>query len=77
MAKKIYAVKNGRKTGLFETWAECEASVKAYPGALYKGFTTKEAALEYLNGGETNIKEVKTKKITVPNGVLVAYVDGS
>lgn len=77
MAKKIYAVKNGRKTGLFETWTECEASVKSYPGALYKSFTTKEAALEYLNGTETSVKEKKTEKITVPNGVLVAYVDGS
>lgn len=45
---KIYAVKIGRKTGLFNTWAECEAQVKGYSGAKYKSFKSVEEANEYL-----------------------------
>ena len=56
--KKVYAVKAGFKTGLFDTWDECQKQVKGFPGALFKGFATKEEALQYLD--ETPIKEVKT-----------------
>ena len=48
MAKKYYAVKVGLSTGIFETWEECEASVKGYPGALYKSFKSKSEAYEYM-----------------------------
>ena len=47
--KKFYAVKAGRKTGIFTTWAECSASVSGYPKAEYKGFATKEDAEAYMN----------------------------
>ena len=47
---KIYAVKVGRKTGLFSTWASCEEAVKGYPNASYKSFKTKEEALAWLGG---------------------------
>lgn len=30
---KYYAVKKGRKTGIFPIWDACKASVHAYPGA--------------------------------------------
>src|SRR5436190_3835848 len=39
MAKqKYYVVWKGRKTGIFTSWAECEAQVKAFVGAEYKAF---------------------------------------
>lgn len=50
MAKKVYAVKVGRKTGLFATWAECEAQVKGYMGAKFKGFGSREEAEAWLRG---------------------------
>lgn len=46
--KKVYAVKAGRKTGLFTTWDETKAQVDGFPGAKYKGFTTREEAMAYL-----------------------------
>lgn len=64
---KYYAVKNGRKTGIFETWAECEAQVKGFSGAVYKSFTTLQEAKEFLNEEKT----IETK------ADCVAYVDGS
>lgn len=48
--KKIYAVKVGRQVGLFSTWAECEAQVKGFQGAKFKGFSSKEEAEEWLSG---------------------------
>ena len=46
--KSYYAVKVGRRTGIFKTWTECEAQVKGFSGALYKGFENYDDALAYL-----------------------------
>lgn len=51
MAGKYYAVKAGKKTGIFRTWEECQASVNGYSGAVFKSFKTKEEAVLYLDGG--------------------------
>lgn len=51
MAKKnFYAVKEGRKIGIFKTWEECSDSVTGFKGAKYKGFTEYEEAQEFLKG---------------------------
>lgn len=55
-AKKVYAVKKGKQTGLFHTWDECRAAVDGYPGAKYKGFATVGEAREYLAGAEPSAK---------------------
>ncbi len=47
---KFYAVKRGRKTGIFTTWEETENQVKGYPGAKHKSFKTREEAEAYLGG---------------------------
>ena len=48
MAKKNwYAVVQGRRPGLYRTWAECEAQVKGC-ARVFKGFCTKDEALAYL-----------------------------
>ena len=46
--KKFYAVKQGRKTGMFLTWDDCRKQVMGYPGARYKSFGTEAEAKEYL-----------------------------
>ena len=33
MAKKVYAVKKGITTGIFNTWNECKRQVHGFPGA--------------------------------------------
>ncbi len=47
-AKKYYAVKKGKVTGVFKSWEECRAAVEGYSGAQYKGFSTLEEARAYL-----------------------------
>ncbi len=48
--KKFYVVWKGRKTGIFTTWAECEAQVKGFTGARFKSFPTKGEAEAALSG---------------------------
>lgn len=49
--KKVYAVRQGKKTGLFYTWDACKAAVNGFSGAVYKSFLTEEEARAYLAGG--------------------------
>jgi ribonuclease HI len=42
--KKYYVVWNGRRNGIFGTWAECLRSINGFPGARYKSFNCKERA---------------------------------
>ncbi|CUH95747.1 hypothetical protein P22_1827 [Propionispora sp. 2/2-37] len=49
-AKKYYAVKAGRETGVFTTWGECQKQVTGFKGALFKSFPTEEEALAYIRG---------------------------
>ena len=48
--KKWYAVRVGRQTGIFETWADCQKQVIGHPGAVFKSFPTQAEAREFLEG---------------------------
>ena len=75
MASKFYAVRKGKKTGIFMTWDECKSQVQGYSAAEYKSFKTREEALEYLNNEavKTNIEKNVAKE---PLNIY-AFVDGS
>lgn len=91
--KKFYAVRQGRKTGMFLTWDECKKQVMGYPGAIYKSFGTEAEAKEYLGIGsdDKNEKNAGENKSAVKNpetsgdiraetansDVVEIYVDGS
>lgn len=47
---KLYAVRKGRVTGIFNTWAECQQQTNKFKGAEFKSFKSKDEALEYLEG---------------------------
>lgn len=47
-AKKVYAVRRGKVTGILESWDACKEAVDGYPGAEYKGFKTLEEARAYM-----------------------------
>lgn len=55
MAKKqFYAVRIGRKPGIYEEWSGAEgaeAQVKGFAGAAHKGFATRKEAKAWLAGG--------------------------
>lgn len=73
MAKKFYAVKVGKKTGIFTTWKECASYVQGFPGSIYKGFDTEVEAEAFMG-------DVTGSERSAANGELpetYAFVDGS
>lgn len=46
----FYAVARGRKTGVFNTWAECNEHVRGYENARFKKFTSKLEAQQFVDG---------------------------
>lgn len=52
MAKqKYYVVWEGKKPGVYSTWAECKAQTDQYTGAKYKSYESKAAAEEAYRAG--------------------------
>lgn len=66
--KKYYVVWNGRKPGIYRTWAECEKQTKGFKGAAFKSFPTLEEAEKAFNQGgnfgQTASKGSSSKKQT-------------
>ena len=89
MAKKYYAVRSGRKTGVFMTWAECQKQVTGFSGAEFKSFGTKAEAEAFAginsNSAEAfagiNSNSADTLSVADPeqydSSGVIAYVDGS
>lgn len=65
---KYYAVKQGRQTGIFTTWAEAEAQVKGFSGATFKSFTSLSEAKAYMEDSVNS---------NVSMATFGAFVDGS
>lgn len=70
MANKFYAVKSGRKPGIYNTWEECRRQILGFSGARYKSFKTLEEAKAFIEPGENEIMEAD-------EDTLIVYVDGS
>lgn len=68
---KYYAVRKGKKTGIYTTWEECKKQVHGYSGAEYKSFATEQEAENFINP-----KQIKNLNFSQINEII-AYVDGS
>lgn len=90
---KYYAVKKGRKTGIFTTWAECQEQINGFSGAVYKSFPSEQEAKTYLSMDENPVVNMFNDFFEQPvskpvqksadfmdyleTDTCVAYVDGS
>lgn len=85
MVKKYYAIKEGRKTGVFSDWEECKKYIDGYSGSVYKSFSNYEDAEDFLGKKKEDqlvvkqsLKEkVANKKENKVVKTVEAYVDGS
>ncbi|MCR8745017.1 ribonuclease H family protein [Romboutsia lituseburensis] len=68
--KKYYAVRKGKKNGIYNTWDECKEQVNGFSGAEYKSFVSLEEANIYMGNIILNDKQEDGE-------FLEAYVDGS
>ena len=89
--ENFYAVAKGVTPGIYDTWNECEKNVKGYKGAIYKKFSKREEAEQFLisksfeekdnnvvskDGTSENLDlEKKIERILEKKGV-VAFTDG-
>ncbi|KAK7688797.1 hypothetical protein QCA50_008337 [Cerrena zonata] len=49
-SQSYYAVANGRTSGVYGSWGECEAQVKGFAGASYKKFKSSAEAEAFVSG---------------------------
>lgn len=77
MAKKYYAVRTGRKTGVFMTWAECQKQVTGFSGAEFKSFPTMEEAQAFAGVSAEGIPDTLSRAEKPASDQVIAYVDGS
>ena len=61
----FYAVANGRTTGIFTNWDDCNNSVKGYKNAIYKKFSVKEEAEMFVLSHNKNADEHNFVKNTI------------
>ena len=71
MAGKFYAVKKGKKPGIYKSWDECKAQVDGYSGAVYKSFKILSEAEDFINDQKQVVCDVAEAD------TMTVYVDGS
>ncbi|TGO67933.1 hypothetical protein BOTNAR_0033g00310 [Botryotinia narcissicola] len=49
-AQKYYAVRKGKKTGVFTDWDDCKEQITGFGGAMYKSFSTQSDAEAFVAG---------------------------
>ena len=89
MAKKknYYAVAVGRDAGIYMDWygnKGAEAQVKGFPGAMFKGFATKQEAEAFMDeySGQEPLQhkglQISMEKLpkSKPKGWITIYTDG-
>jgi ribonuclease HI len=70
--KKFYAVRVGKKVGVYTTWAECQQYTKGVSGASFKSFTTMEEAKDFINPKSTH-----TFSDEKDASIIDIFIDGS
>ncbi|WP_375317705.1 viroplasmin family protein [Spiroplasma endosymbiont of Virgichneumon dumeticola] len=76
MANKFYAVKKGRRIGIYKTWEECLEQVSGFSGAQYKRFDNATDAQGYID--DTKPSPISHNQPSYNHHYeVVAYTDGS
>lgn len=73
---KFYAVRKGKKTGIFDNWNECKENVQGFSNAEYKSFSSLNEAEFYMSKNSETSDEANNINIDLSKAVK-AYVDGS
>nr|WP_319401242.1 ribonuclease H family protein [uncultured Carboxylicivirga sp.] len=82
MAKKnkFYVVWKGAHPGVYATWAECQAQIKGFAGALYKGFESESEARKafkspaHLFIGQGNNSSKPTPKYNPKSNIIIPSI---
>ena len=79
MEQKYYAVKVGKKPGVYRTWDECKSNTHKYPGAIFKSFKTMDEAYEFVgfDNDDSTDNDLNDDACEVKGNLPYAFVDGS
>lgn len=55
--QKFYAVRSGIQPGIYHTWDDCKKQTSGVSGAVFKSFSTQEAADHFLKAAPTVCKQ--------------------
>jgi len=61
-----YAVKVGKRPGIYTTWEDCREQVDGYPCATYKKLRTVEEAEAWMRGGASQSGPVEHRGVPYP-----------
>lgn len=85
--KKYYAVKAGRKPGIYETWNETEEQTKGYSNPIFKSFPSRVEAENFIEAKDEKAEITKDVaeivdydleiKKDLENDRVVVFTDGS
>lgn len=80
----FYAVKKGRKPGVYNSWDECSEQINGFSGAIYKKFKVEADAQAFVSGESpdsiSTVNEIdkQDKPLKVSTGEkVVLYTDGA
>lgn len=73
---KYYAVRKGRKPGIYTDWKECQKQIIRFPNAEYKSFENEDDAKEFLNAESLSINDDDISEL-LDDLKVYAFVDGS
>ncbi|XP_073905191.1 ribonuclease H1 isoform X2 [Castor canadensis] len=68
----FYAVRRGRRTGVFLTWNECRAQVDRFPAARFKKFATEDEAWAFVRSSGSSDGSEGQKNTCVPESQVKA-----
>ena len=63
--QKYYAVRKGRKEGIFRTLDECPKYVNGYEKAEFKSFKTEEEAKQFMQGVDPTYKQYEDSEVPI------------
>ncbi|WP_125544670.1 ribonuclease H family protein [Levilactobacillus lindianensis] len=81
MAQKYYAVRKGKKPGIYRTWPETQRQVNGFSGAQYKSFGTAAEAQAFMTGQAEAKSTTKRRQATPTSAApidadITVYTDG-
>ncbi|XP_075454407.1 ribonuclease H1-like [Ascaphus truei] len=71
-----YGVRNGRQTGVYETWDECREQVDRFPSARYQKFPTHGQAQDFVESSGHGGRSSRSSSYSSDGGAPVVYTDG-
>ena len=75
---KYYAVRKGKKEGIFETWSECSSYVAGFRGAKFKSFYSLNDAEKYMSNERLSNEKIilSPDNCNFYSNVQCLFVDG-